>query len=445
MTAYRHQIIMRWKPATRRARQKECKRMSWKRLGVLGTGVTFAVAMAVSAGGAAAFAAQTAPAAPAAPAALSVNHPTFIVHRIGTAANGTPLVTSASPTGLPPSAIKSVYGLSGLSPGSGAGDGQIIAIVDAYNDPHALADLNVFNKEYGYAKLVTCTSLSQPGPCFKVAKPSGKPATNSDWALEESLDIEWAHAEAPAAKIVLVEAKTASNAHLYAAVDYANTTLDANVVSMSWGGGESSSETSSDRNFTHPGTLYTASSGDSGHGVIYPSASPDVIAVGGTTLNGCSGTSCAGFTSETAWPGSGGGISAYENIPAYQAGYAGAVHGATTISSLTGGLRGVPDVSFVGDPNTGVSVYDSTLYAGQSGWWTIGGTSVGAPNWAGILAAGNAAGKTALQGDAAIYGGGYLTNLRDIISGSNGSCGTDCGAGTGYDLVTGLGSPVNYP
>jgi hypothetical protein len=111
----------------------------------------------------------------------------------------------------------------------------------------------------------------------------------------------------------------------------------------------------------------------------------------------------------------------------------------------SGGTRGIPDVSFDANPSTGVSVFDSTRFQGQSGWFTLGGTSVGAPNWAGILAAGAAAGKTALQGHSAVYGGGYLTNLRDITSGTNGSCGTDCTAGTGYDLVTGLGSPVNYP
>jgi len=316
--------------------------------------------------------------------------------------------------------------------------------VDAYNDPNALSDLNKFDSQYGYPALSTCTSLTQAGACFEVAKPSGSPATNSDWALEESLDIEWAHAEAPGAKIVLVEALTSSNTNLYAAVNYANS-IGANEVSMSWGGSETSSETGSDSHFTHAGTFYTASAGDSGHGVIYPSASPDVIAVGGTTLNGCSGTSCAGFTSETTWSGSGGGISRYESIPGYQSGYTGPVFGASTIASLTGSKRGVPDISFVANPSTGVSVYDSTAYSGQSGWWTIGGTSVGAPNWAGILAAGQAAGSTALEGNAAIYSGGYLTNLRDITSGTNGSCGTDCTAGTGYDLVTGLGSPINYP
>jgi subtilase family serine protease len=262
--------------------------------------------------------------------------------------------------------------------------------------------------------------------------------------LEESLDIEWAHAEAPAAKIVLVEAASNSDTNLFNAVSYANS-IGATEVSMSWGGGEFSGETSDDADMAHAGTLYTASSGDSGHGAEYPAASPNVIAVGGTTLNGCSGSSCAGYSSETAWSGSGGGASAVEAIPGFQSGYTGPVSGASTISGLTSGQRGIPDVSFEANPSTGVSVYDSTRYEGQSGWFTIGGTSVGAPDWAGILAAGAAAGKTTLQGHAAIYSGGYATNLRDITSGTNGSCGTDCTAGTGYDLVTGLGSPVNYP
>jgi len=113
------------------------------------------------------------------------------------------------------------------------------------------------------------------------------------------------------------------------------------------------------------------------------------------------------------------------------------VFGASTISGLTGGQRGIPDVSFEADPNTGASIYDSTRVHGQSGWFMVG-----APNWAGILAAGAAAGKTALLGHSAIYSGGYATNLRDI---TNGTCGTDCTAGSGYDLVTSLGSPVNFP
>ncbi len=411
--------------------------MTWmSRLAILGASTALAVATVSVAAG-------TAVAAPARHAAGSATPP-FVVKVIGHLADGKPKLSASSPTGLPPSAVQSVYNLSGLSPSSGAGNGQIIAIVDAYNDPNALSDLNTFNSQYGYAKLSTCTSLSQTGPCFEAAYAQGsKPRTNSGWALEESLDLEWAHAEAPAAKIVLVEAASNSNTNLFGAVVFANN-LGASEVSMSWGGGESSSETSLDADMTRTGTFYTASAGDSGHGAEYPAASPNVIAVGGTTLNGCSGTKCS-FTSETTWSGSGGGASADESLPSFQNGYTGPVFGASTISALTGGKRGIPDVSFDANPNTGVSVFDSTSYQGQSGWFTLGGTSVGAPNWAGILAAGAAAGSTALQGHSAIYSAGYKTNLRDITSGTNGSCGTDCTAGTGYDLVTGLGSPINYP
>lgn len=387
-----------------------------------------------------------------APAAFAAGHaggghsfqPPFKVKVLGYRPNGQPRLTSRTPSGLPPSQIAGVYGLSGLSAQSTDGSGQIIAIVDAYHDPNALNDLNAWNAQYGYPTLSTCSSLAQSGPCFEQADPEGTSSVNSGWVLEESLDIEWAHAEAPQAKIVLVEAASSSDSNLFGAVQYANN-LGATEVSMSWGGGEFSGETADDAYMTNPGTFYTASAGDSGHQAEYPAASPNVIAVGGTTLNGCSGTSCAGFSSETAWSSSGGGASSVESIPSFQATYTGPVYGASSIGGLTGNMRAIPDVSFDANPNTGVSVYDSTKYQGQSGWFTLGGTSVGAPNWAGILAAGRSAGATALEGDAAVFGGGYATNLRDVTSGTNGSCGLDCTSGAGYDLVTGLGSPINYP
>ena len=410
----------------------------------LSTGRRRVPAVAAVAGVALALLVGTIPAVASAPGDHVANPP-LRVKVIGHLPDGQPQFSSKSPTGLPPSAVASVYHLSGLSGSSGDGAGQIIAIVDAYHDPHALSDLNTWNTKYFYTPLSTCTSLSQTGPCFLQSDPQGTPSVNSGWVLEESLDIEWAHAEAPAAKIVLVEAASNSFANLFGAVLYAANSIGATEVSMSWGGGEFSGETAYDADMAHPGTFYTASSGDTGHGAGYPAASPNVIAVGGTTLNGCSGTSCSGFSSETAWSGSGGGISADEPIPGYQSNYTGLVFGASTISALTAGQRGIPDVSFDANPSSGVSIYDSTRYQGQSGWFTVGGTSVGAPNWAGILAAGRAAGSTALQGDSAIYGGGNSTYLRDITSGTNGSCGTDCTAGTGYDLVTGLGSPTNYP
>src|SRR5258708_10846583 len=170
---------------------------------------------------------STAPAAaatarPAKPA-TALAHVSLRVKQIGKLANGQPKFTSSTPTGLSPAAIQSAYSLSGLSPSSGAGAGQVIAIVDAYHDANALSDLNTFNTKYGYPALSTCTSLTQAGACFAQDYAQGsKPKANSGWALEESLDIEWAHAEAPAAKIVLVEAASNSNSNLYGAVSYAN-------------------------------------------------------------------------------------------------------------------------------------------------------------------------------------------------------------------------------
>jgi subtilase family serine protease len=379
------------------------------------------------------------------PRVARVERPPLRVEVLGQRPGAGPrLARTLQPTGLPPQAISAVYSLSGLSPSSAAGTGQTIAVVDAYRDPHALADLNAFSARYGYPKLASCAALSQQGPCFLQLSPVGKPALDRGWALEESLDIEWARAEAPGAKIVLVQAASNSFTSLFGAVSYANS-LGATEVSMSWGGPEFPGERSYDAVLGHPGTLYVAAAGDNGHGAQYPAASPNVIAVGGTTLTGCQGTSCAGFTGERAWPGTGGGASAVEPVPAFQAGYAGPVSGAATIAARAHGKRGIPDVSFDANPATGVSVYDSTRYQGRAGWFTIGGTSVGVPNWAGIMAAGAATGQIALQGWAAIYGGGYATNLRDITRGGNGRCGTACRSGTGYDLVTGLGSPIGYP
>ena len=142
---------------------------------------------------------------------------------------------------------------------------------------------------------------------------------------------------------------------------------------MSWGGSEFFGESSYDSYFTSSyGATFFASSGDSGAGVSWPAVSANVIGVGGTTLTFKADGSVA---SETGWSGSGGGISLYEAEPSYQVTYG--IPGAN-------GYRCVPDVSYDADPNSGVSVYDSTPYSGQSGWWQVGGTSAGAPQWAAI-------------------------------------------------------------
>ena len=310
--------------------------------------------------------------------------------------------------GLNPVQVKGAYNL----PLTG-GAGTTIAIIDAYDDPTVASDLNVFSGRYGLTPVN-----------FVEHKMSSSISVDGGWALEISLDVQWAHAIAPNATILLVEATSSSDANLLSAVSYATSQPNVVAVSMSWGGSEFSGESSLDSYFVKSGVTFFASSGDSGAGVIWPSSSPNVVGVGGTTLNLNSDGS---FNSEMGWSGSGGGLSTVETEPAYQTAYG--VQG-------TGGFRGVPDVSYNADPNTGVLVYDSTPYNGQTGWWVVGGTSAGAPQWAGIQSLGLSSSNANFYADA--KSSSYGVYLRDITSGSNGKY----SAGTGYDLVTGLGSPL---
>ena len=321
--------------------------------------------------------------------------------------------SSTVPTGLSPATIKSVYNISGNGSGT-------IAIIDAYDAPTAQADLNTFSTQFG---LPVCNTAN---PCFEKHKMSGFVRSNSGWALEASLDTQWAHAIAPGAKILLVEARSSSISDLLNAVDYARNRSDVVAVSMSWGGSEFSSESSYDSYFTSSyGAAFFASSGDSGTGVQWPAVSPNVTGVGGTKLVLSGGA----LVSETAWSGSGGGISQYELRPSFQATY-----------GLSSPQRSVPDVSYDADPNSGVAVYDSTSYNGQRGWFQVGGTSAGAPQWAAIYALGSTATNNRLYADAKLANSSAF--LRDITAGTNGSCGLVCSASPAYDTVTGLGSPV---
>ena len=347
-------------------------------------------------------------------------------------------VSPASTTvvGLVPSQIRHFYGFDLLTCESSntCGSGQTVAIVDAFNDPNIQSDLNTFDGQFG---LPTCTTSNG---CFTIATPQGAPRTDRGWALEISLDVEWAHAIAPGAKILLVEAVTNSFANLFGAVDFAASQSGVHQVSMSWGGSEFSTESSDDSHFQVSGVTFFASSGDSGNGIIYPSASPNVVSVGGTTLNL---DSSGNLVSETAWSGSGGGISKYESEPTYQSNFP---------IPNTGGLRGNPDVSYDADPSSGVAVYDSLGDQGLKGWIQVGGTSAGSPQWAALNAIANAGRTSPLSStstttptNVAIYNiakTAYSTNFRDITSGTNGSCGSICTAGPGYDFVTGLGSPL---
>lgn len=328
-----------------------------------------------------------------------------------------PGFVGTSPSGETPASLRGVYNL----PSSG-GSG-VIAIVDAFDYPTAENDLNVFSTQFG---LPPCTTANG---CFTKVYASGtKPRKNCGWAQEAALDIEWAHAMAPNAKIVLVEATSNSFANLFAAVDVATQQILTNgtrgEVSMSWGGSEFSSEASNDSHFQNNGVVYFAASGDTGGANIYPSVSPSVVSAGGTSVNRDSN---GNFVSETGWSGSGGGPSKYEPKPAYQSG----------VSGTSATQRSAPDFSFDADPNTGVSVYDSTSCQGLSGWLVFGGTSVSSPSLSGIV---NLAGSFSVSSTTeltTIYANRTNTSdFRDIVSGSAGSF--SCAAG--YDFVTGVGS-----
>ena len=322
------------------------------------------------------------------------------------------IVRHATPTytsGYAPSQMAAAYGVASLDCGTTCGAGQTIAIVDANDAPTIEADLAAFDAQFG----LPCNN------CLQKLTPQGLPPADAGWALEATLDVEWAHAIAPGARILLVEAASASFTNLLAAVDSA-VAAGANVVSMSWGSsGEFFGETMFDSHFTAKNVTFVASSGDSGPGVVYPAASPYVTAVGGTNLPLDSSGALTG--PETAWSGSGGGVSAYEAAPAYQ-------------SSLGLAGRAVPDVAYDGDPSTGVAVYDTTTYSGESGWFVVGGTSAGAPQWAALTAIANSRRATPLGNmNAALYGL-PASAFRDITAPSP--------AGPGYDTATGRGSPL---
>ncbi|MER7938497.1 MULTISPECIES: S53 family peptidase [unclassified Streptomyces] len=337
-----------------------------------------------------------------------------------------PDAASASPTGYGPSDIQSAYGLT--SAAASDGSGETVAIVDAYDDPNAAADLATYRSHYG---LSACTTSNG---CFKKVSQTGSttslPTADSGWAGEESLDLDMVSATCPQCSILLVEAKSASDANLGTAVNEA-VKLGAKFVSNSYGGSESSSDTSYDTSYyKHPGVAITASAGDEGYGAEYPAGSRYVTAVGGTALKTSSNS--RGWT-ESVWKtssteGTGSGCSAYDAKPTWQ--------------TDTGcAKRMIADVSAVADPATGVSVYDS-YGADGTGWNTYGGTSASSPIIASVYAL---AGTPAASDYPAQYpyAAAGTSALNDVTSGSNGSCSTSyfCTARSGYDGPTGWGTP----
>jgi hypothetical protein len=348
-----------------------------------------------------------------------------------------------------PQQMRSAYGVSNISFGStaGSGAGETIAIIDAYNDPNIVTDSEYFSSYYGLQQFNVAG-----GPTLKVLGPDGStnyPTNDTGGGndVEESLDVQWAHVIAPEANIVVYEADNNeiyfdpnSESGFNEALKTARANPAVSVVSVSYDGAEFSQETGLDSGlFTtpagHQGITFLVATGDGGSDSGYSAYSPDVIAVGGTDLYINSNGS---YNSETAWSGSNGGISEYESIPNYQTSLGG-VNGSSTSK------RNNPDVSMEADPSTGIAVYDSLL--GGSNWWYGGGTSLATPMWAGLVSTADQgralAGLGSLDGVSQtlprLYAlGSSSPAFRDITSGSN----SLYSAGEGYDLVTGIGSPV---
>ncbi|MGO9114213.1 MAG: autotransporter-associated beta strand repeat-containing protein [Thermoguttaceae bacterium] len=464
--------------------------------------------------------------------ALPVNarsYPTFKVHSLTTSDS----YGTTSPVGLIPNQVRGAYGLGTYSAGSGSlnngnyipgslqngisfnslaglvngdGSGQTIAIVDAYDDPNALGDLNAFSSyingsvNFGLPTLVAAGSSG--GPTFEKLNESGQPSPlpgtdpngpgDSDWENEESLDIEWTHVMAPMANIILLEANSESNSDLYAAVQAAENLPGVVAISMSWSGAEYSSETSDDSTyFTTPaghvggaatvggtgipgGITFLAATGDSGAyadgsrrtiSPQYPAASPNVVAVGGTSLT-ANGNSYGG---ETSWGngtrsgkegGGGGGISSYESLPQtnFQSSVVSSIYSTDNgFYSTNAPHRTYPDVSADANPNNGVAIYDSYDFGTSTPWFDgyFGGTSLATPLWAGVVAVadqgravsglGSLDGKTQTLPLLYQIDSAAPASFNDITTGSSigpTSPPPSYAPAQGWDLATGIGSPV---
>jgi len=328
-----------------------------------------------------------------------------------------------------PASLACIYGLTTPSAGCNpntvstvaTGGSRAIAIVDAYHYPNALADLQYYSAQFGLPAPTSST--------FQVVYASGQqPGRDYGWELEMALDVQMAHAMAPKAKIYLVEAASNSISDLLAAVDKAAQLVAAaggGEVSMSWGGSEFSGETIYDSHFLKTGVTFFASTGDE-PGVLWPSASANVVAVGGTSLSRELKTMT--FLHHASWADGGGGISSYVARPSYQ----------SSIAGFVGSYRGVPDISAVADPSTGVWVYDS----GNGGWFTVGGTSAAAPLVAGIV---NSSGHFYASSAAQLLAI-YQTsagNAAAYAAGTTGYCGPQAAfsVSVGWNACMGVGSP----
>jgi hypothetical protein len=378
--------------------------------------------------------------------------------------NAAPAAGSGVVATYSPAQVRAAYGLPAL-PAAGSvlnaaqaaqlGAGQTLYVVGARHNPNVAAELAAFNQKFGLpgctTKVIAVTAalplaaasasaceLSVVYTNTTGSRTATAPAYDSGWATELALDVQWAHATAPLARIVLIEAPDPSVNSLLGAVRLANA-MGPGVVSMSFGTAEAGFTAQVDSAFAGAGMSYLAATGDWGTGVFWPSVSPNVVAVGGTTLT----WSGSGTRSETAWSGTGGGLSAYTARPAYQTA---AIPGLGTPVRRT-----LADVAFNADPSSGQYVAVMSPGSTAVNWISAGGTSLSTPQWAGLLAVANAmrvqTGKPVLGSPHAMLyqqigavPGTYAGAFADILQGSNGTCSL-CTARAGHDSLTGLGTP----
>ncbi len=357
------------------------------------------------------------------------NHTNYLIYTGSTAsdfaANPSPSPSNlfgplvSSPAGFHPDDIRAAYNVPALQ---GA---KTIVIVDAYSYPTAQSDFNTFSTQFGLPVETSSDITSGNNQVLQVIS-SGPwtPPVDAGWDVEQALDIEWAHAMAPNAKIILVESLD-NGQTLFDAITFGASLQDVHEVSMSFGAGDGSYESNYVNNFQQPGVVFFASTGDSDGAILFPSVSDYVVGVGGTSLRMNSGH----VTSETGWTNEGGGMSAYSPLPSYQ----------RFLQPKGFTKRVVPDLAAVADPGTGVAIYDSAV----GGWLVVGGTSVASPVVAGITnAQSSAAGiYQASSADqlAQFYGWLGTSHFRDIVQGSNSS---GLRARYGWDTMSGCGAPL---
>jgi hypothetical protein len=348
-----------------------------------------------------------------------------------------PAAASGSVSGYTPTQIRHAYGFDKVKFNGvvGSGAGQTIAIVDAFRDANIVKDMGVFDAKFGLAAPPSFTIVNQRGGSAASVR------TDSSWAGEIALDVEWAHAIAPKAKLDLIETDSDDLNNLLAGVKIARQMAGVSVVSMSWGGPEFFGQQNKDSIFTTPAghtpVSFVAASGDEGSygGAEWPASSPNVLSVGGTSLFTLD--NAGSYANEAPWSDSSGGVSRMEATPAFQ-------------KVVQASRRSVPDVAYDADPYSGFAVYDSVSDGGAVGWQEVGGTSAGTPQWAALIAIADQGRallhKAALDGVAnalpALYHvyntSVYAADFHDIVSGWHAF---NSRAHAGYDVATGLGTP----